>query len=206
MTLSEYQKLAMRTSPVDGHDRIKNGCMGLIGEGGELMDVLKKWMFQSVENAPLPRERLLDELGDIMWYLAELASGLKTTLGAISRVSAYRPDGDEREFPHELAVHHLCFSAYMLFSGLDVGCHYRKPGAVGAYPDDVEETEWILKSAKENMRAIMHIVVLLAKRSGSCLQGVMQRNIDKLAARYPEGFDPARSLGRETADAPPWEV
>jgi hypothetical protein len=29
MNLNEYQKLAMRTSP-DGHDRIKNGCMGLI--------------------------------------------------------------------------------------------------------------------------------------------------------------------------------
>ena len=41
MDLNEYQRLAMRTSP-DGHDRIKNGCLGLIGESGEIADIIKK--------------------------------------------------------------------------------------------------------------------------------------------------------------------
>ena len=42
---NDYQRLAMRTSP-DGHDRMMNGCMGLIGESGEVVDAVKKWKHQ----------------------------------------------------------------------------------------------------------------------------------------------------------------
>ena len=40
MDLNEYQNLAQRTSG-SGHDRVKNGCMGLIGESGEIVDIMK---------------------------------------------------------------------------------------------------------------------------------------------------------------------
>lgn len=53
MNLNEYQRLALRTSGA-GHDRIKNGCLGLIGESGEIVDIVKKFMFQSGENPPFP--------------------------------------------------------------------------------------------------------------------------------------------------------
>ena len=38
MTLNEYQHLAQRTSG-PGHDRLLNGCLGLIGESGEIVDI-----------------------------------------------------------------------------------------------------------------------------------------------------------------------
>ncbi len=80
MNADTYQQLAQRTSPDDGHDRILNGCMGLCGESGECMDVLKKHMMQGHK---LNREKLLEELSDVMWYAAELATGLDASLGAV---------------------------------------------------------------------------------------------------------------------------
>lgn len=53
MTINEYQKSALRTypkpdwgDPVDtGENRLLNGLMGLNGEAGECIDILKKHMF-----------------------------------------------------------------------------------------------------------------------------------------------------------------
>ena len=47
LSMKQYQKKAMRTSPWDGHDKIDNGVLGLIGEAGELVDVYKKWAYKT---------------------------------------------------------------------------------------------------------------------------------------------------------------
>ena len=47
MTLNEYQKLASRTSNpnLTNQGLIENGVMGLCGEAGECIDIVKKAMF-----------------------------------------------------------------------------------------------------------------------------------------------------------------
>lgn len=106
MTINEYQKLAMTTlnPALDKKDVLINGVMGLCGEAGEAIDIVKKHLAQGHD---LDREALIKELGDVAWYLAETAYALDVSL-----------------------------------------------------------------------------------------EEVMQRNIDKLKARYPQGFDAARSIGR----------
>lgn len=106
MTINEYQKLAMTTlnPALDKKDVLINGVMGLCGEAGEAIDIVKKYLAQGHD---LDREALIKELGDVAWYLAETAYALDVSL-----------------------------------------------------------------------------------------EEVMQRNIDKLKARYPQGFDAARSIGR----------
>ena len=113
LTADDYQRAAMRTaSSMDytvSDDRQKamllNGVMGLNGEAGECIDIVKKCLFQGHD---LDEDHLMEELGDCAWYLAVTAE------------------------------------------------------AIG-YP----------------------------------LSVVLQRNIDKLKARYPEGFDKARSVNRD---------
>ena len=80
MEMNEYQQLAQRTSPND-HERIVNGCLGLAGESGECCDIVKKVLFQGHN---LDREKLCDELGDVLWYIAETAAGLGVTLDDIA--------------------------------------------------------------------------------------------------------------------------
>ena len=87
MTWDRYQELAQRTSPDDGHDRIDNAILGLIGETGELVDVYKKWKYQSGMNADLPAEQFAAEIGDVLWYLAELAEGMGRQMGDICRLT-----------------------------------------------------------------------------------------------------------------------
>ena len=51
-------------------DVLINGVMGLCGESGEAIDIVKKWLAQGHD---LDKEKLAKELGDICWYLAETA-------------------------------------------------------------------------------------------------------------------------------------
>ena len=57
-----------------------NGVMGLCGEAGEAIDIVKKHLAQGHE---LDREGLVKELGDIAWYLAETASALDVDLETV---------------------------------------------------------------------------------------------------------------------------
>ena len=82
MEINEYQELAMRTlnPELQKRDVLINSVMGLCGEAGEAIDIVKKWLAQGNE---LDRERLAGELGDIAWYLAEAATALELPLEEI---------------------------------------------------------------------------------------------------------------------------
>ena len=79
MTINEYQQLAMTTlnPQLSKKDILINSVMGLCGESGEAIDIVKKWLAQGHE---LDKEHLAKELGDIAWYLAEAATALDTPL------------------------------------------------------------------------------------------------------------------------------
>ena len=79
MTINENQQLAMKTlnPALSEKDILINGVMGLCGESGEAIDIVKKWLAQGHE---LDREKLKKELGDICWYLAETATALDCDL------------------------------------------------------------------------------------------------------------------------------
>lgn len=130
MTINEYHKEALRTEAygcpyytnnigntrlqsghVDGYvegrigraGRLINGLMGLNGEAGEAIDILKKHLFQGHE---LDREHLAKELGDVAWYLAVTADALGYTLEEIltmnvQKLRARYPDG----FDSDKSVH-----------------------------------------------------------------------------------------------------
>ena len=84
MTGNEYQKLAARTMnpALRGRDVLINGVMGLCGEAGEAIDIVKKHLAQGHE---LDREGLIKELGDVAWYLAETATALGHRAGRGAR-------------------------------------------------------------------------------------------------------------------------
>lgn len=107
MTINEYQKEALRTEStgkwVTETGRLINGLMGLNGEAGEAIDILKKYLFQDHE---LDCEHLAKELGDVAWYLAVTADALGYTLEEIltmnvQKLGARYPDG----FDSDKSVH-----------------------------------------------------------------------------------------------------
>ena len=105
MTINEYQKLAMTTlnPALDKKDVLINGVMGLCGEAGEAIDIVKKHLAQGHE---LDREKLIKELGDVAWYLAETAYALNVPLEDvlqrnIDKLRARYPEG----FATERSIH-----------------------------------------------------------------------------------------------------
>ena len=82
MDASEYQKRAMTTlnPALEKKDVLINSVMGLCGESGEAIDIVKKGLAQG---HTLDKEHLAKELGDIAWYLAEAATALDLSLGDI---------------------------------------------------------------------------------------------------------------------------
>jgi NTP pyrophosphatase (non-canonical NTP hydrolase) len=101
MTVNEYQQRAMATlNPgLSEKDVLINSVMGLCGESGEAIDIVKKWLAQG---HPLDREHLASELGDVAWYLAEAATALGLPLEDILRANLEKlerryPDGFSTE-------------------------------------------------------------------------------------------------------------
>ena len=101
MTINEYQALAMTTlnPELSKKDVLINGVMGLCGESGEAIDIVKKHLHQGHE---LDKEKLAKELGDIAWYLAETAWALDIPLeqilqGNIDKLKRRFPEGFSTE-------------------------------------------------------------------------------------------------------------
>lgn len=105
MTLNDYQRLAMSTlnPALNKKDVLINGVMGLCGETGEAIDIVKKHLAQGHQ---LDREALIKELGDVAWYLAETAYALDVSLEEvcqrnIDKLRARYPEG----FSAEKSIH-----------------------------------------------------------------------------------------------------
>lgn len=82
LSFNKYQEEAFKLISEDGKkDMITNGVLGLAGESGECCDIVKKYKYQGHE---LDKEHLKDELGDVLWYIAETASGLGITLEEVA--------------------------------------------------------------------------------------------------------------------------
>ena len=82
MQINEYQRLAMTTLNKDltKKEVLVNSVMGLNGEAGEVIDLVKKHLFHGHE---LKKDELIKELGDVAWYLAEAAYALDIDLETI---------------------------------------------------------------------------------------------------------------------------
>lgn len=105
MEINEYQRLAMTTlnPELDTKDVLINAVMGLCGESGEVIDMVKKHLAQGHE---LDRDKMVLELGDVAWYLAEAATALGVTLedvmeANIEKLRKRYPEG----FSIEKSVH-----------------------------------------------------------------------------------------------------
>ena len=86
MEINDYQKLALKilNKNLDKKDILINSVMGLCGESGEAIDLVKKHLYQGHE---LDKERFAKELGDIAWYLAEAAHAINMDLDDIFKMN-----------------------------------------------------------------------------------------------------------------------
>jgi NTP pyrophosphatase (non-canonical NTP hydrolase) len=90
MRLREYQLEAQKTDQVPGSrtDENRTGIMvpllGLAGEAGTLLSEYKKWLREGTAYQ-IFKERVIEELGDILWYVSNIAAKEGLDLEAIAK-------------------------------------------------------------------------------------------------------------------------
>lgn len=84
MTFDDYQRAAWRTRNPDltEDDRLVDAATGLAEEAGEVLSHVRKHRFQG---RPLNHESLAEELGDVLWCLAGVASSRGLSLDDIAQ-------------------------------------------------------------------------------------------------------------------------
>lgn len=82
MTFEEYQKLSgAYTQSLGTDDVFLYSVLGLTGEAGEVAEVVKKMIRDKGRQlSEEDRQEILKELGDVLWYVAKVASKLDFSL------------------------------------------------------------------------------------------------------------------------------
>lgn len=90
MNLDEYQQLAKRTAkhPDPNADMYELMALGLIGETGEVVDLIKKHKYHGV---PVDVEKLKKEVGDCLWYFVNTLTLFRETTAIIPVYEVRRP-------------------------------------------------------------------------------------------------------------------
>ena len=169
MKLSQYQSEALHFAhPSREHVlRVAVAGMGLAGEAAEVLQVARTYKGDL--------EEMTLELGDVIWYGAELASVFGLSL---EEVDVQDPGLDMRTLAEEVVI--LAGAA----------TDYLKKVVGQGHPPDKERISAML-------HAVFSCIARMALAAGTTLQRVCEANITKLTRRYPNGFTSERSIHRD---------
>jgi NTP pyrophosphatase (non-canonical NTP hydrolase) len=86
--LSDYQRLSRRTAEYPREAWLAYPALGLAGEAGEVAEHAKKAIRDDGgEVSDERRAAMAKELGDVLWYVAQLATELDLDLDEIARAN-----------------------------------------------------------------------------------------------------------------------
>ena len=87
MTLNEYQEEAIKAAFYEKDDIVYN-ALGITGEAGEIADHVKKMLRDDGGIlTPERREILKKELGDVLWYVSNMAQKLGFSLDEVGEAN-----------------------------------------------------------------------------------------------------------------------
>ncbi len=89
MTFREYQIKASETARFPDKDLVFiYTALGLMGEAGEVAEKIKKiWRDKNKQIDNIDREEIKKEMGDVLWYLSQLAEELKIDFDDVAQTN-----------------------------------------------------------------------------------------------------------------------
>lgn len=168
MTFSDYQQQALRTSKVLPNN-VENSIhmvLGITSEWLETIEVAMESMIASSIDKQIEQTELLQkEVGDILWYVAGLAHFNNLEFNRNNEIKHYSID-------KALECLNSVFKAHWIYDR-----SMTDPDKTGVPPIDQVQI------------AIYSIIYWIEKGFPFKIEDIMQVNIDKLAARYPDKFE-----------------
>lgn len=178
MNLKEYQSAASRTmnKELDFRGQLTTLTLGVVGEVGEVLELI---MLSEERRERVDRKELIDELGDVNWYIANLYSlfDLEWEESEIYNDSFLKEEAGGRERTAALAS---------LQAARLADCVKKVVGQGHELNTD------IIIHLHTLTISLKYIASLYALDS----EVIRKENIKKLKKRYPNGFDSEKSINR----------
>lgn len=183
MNFKEYQGLARRTQNMALNDEKKRNH-ALLGIGSELVEI--------IECCPVDTEYIADELGDFLWFIAELCDVAGIDMSNFVAVKGVRhgvwAENKEHMEKYGDVVMRKFASLAIIHMGKILGMGQK------VYQGHSLDKEKLEAQLMELIRISSYLAWYVNENG---IEGVMQHNIDKLVKRYPDGFSEYRSVNRE---------
>jgi len=179
-TINQFENEVRRL--LGAHEKeISAYALGLAGEAGEVVDLLKKsWG----HGHPLDVEKLKKELGDALWYVVALALQFGLPISAYTQRRLIDDTGPEHRGSRPL----------LIISTVGRVCRMLESnwysGGVGISEAGFQ------KALVRDLKYIWDQLEQLGLQHGLTLGGILQANVDKLRLRYPDGFSTEASIAR----------
>lgn len=173
MKLSQYTHLAVKTlAPGSYREVIQHGFTGLVTELGELVDIYKRQVYYKKQP---DRDHLIEEVGDLMWYLAILAEAIGI------------PFPEEREIV--IPEQYQGLSDFEILSKLSVH-------AVRGFSIAGDNFELAEPFTPEIIKRCLFWLKCFVDNHAIALEDAAEANIAKLARRYGDKFSEYRAINR----------
>lgn len=183
MDWNAYQTRAAKTSgakdDAQPNGRVIVAALGLAGEAGELANKLKK---EIGHQHPTPLSVYEEELGDVLWYLAELCTAMGLKIGELP--------ADTVSFEYTMPIKTQVAGVALLL---------KETGILASVLIDAALQNCLTSrhvTTTVGLGKVLTILEQIMDSFGLAVEQVSQANLAKLAKRYPNGFSPEASLNR----------
>ena len=156
---------------------VQQAILGLVGEWGEVADILKKYIFQGHK---LDKDHLIEELGDCSWYGMLLIDELKLDTHVI--------------FYDNWRVNSSSYQNMSDIIGLISNgskCIGELCGLLDYYTNHVSSL-----TSLDCIRSIFWCIESVGNLHGCTLFDIFTNNVKKISNRYPDGFSVQNSINR----------
>lgn len=83
MNMNKYQAVAKKAIDLE-ETALTYLALGLVGEAGEVIELIKKYIYRGNK---ISREAITHELGDVLFYLSQLAAWLDIPLEEVAKAN-----------------------------------------------------------------------------------------------------------------------
>lgn len=166
--IGEYHTIAMSISLNDGHDRVDNGVMGLVGASGAIVELIRAHMYHNRLRYAIPRLAIVDKIGDVLWSLEELAEGMNTTMSHLAECSFEELHEQTYRATRTPTAHKVA---------LNLSSHANKIRRSAEHGNRRE--------LEIQMRRMLYCCAWMARVCGYALPEVVQTNVEKIKGGKP---------------------
>lgn len=189
LTVQEYEIHALGTDRRSNEGSLAFPLLGLFGEAGSLLSEVKKKQRDKVTFASYS-DAVIEELGDVMWYLTALCSRANLSLAEVVHKAVYEECGRDNDVPIGLRFGNICSTSAI--EPIEPTPAFEKTlmelaAKIGGLVSDYQDGGLITDRTKfgDQLAGIMRTLSRAANEAGVTLEAAARGNLYKIYDRWP---------------------